>query len=101
MTKAQTTGRVLRDTSKDKPASEWITEWDGRSLREDFKAKDMVLLHKGRDPLVAYTGEYKGKQNFHIRTIYADANDEWCPGKGVSVPLEAKDAVIAALAGKH
>ena len=94
------TGRVLRDVSAAKPIPAQPTPdemFEGVGFRSDFQPCGVTLLVKGRDPLVTYVGEYKGKFNRHIRTIYQDANGVWCPGKGVSFPADQTNAVIATL----
>lgn len=94
------TGRVLRDVSAAKPVEVGPTpdnDFEGVGFRTDFQPCGVTLLVKGRDPLVTYVGEYKGKYNRHIRTIYQDANGVWCPGKGVSFPANKTNEVIATL----
>lgn len=49
-------------------------------------------------PVVAYDNNFKGKDYFHIREIWADQNDVWNIGKGLSVPAEMKNELLAAIA---
>lgn len=98
MTKTATK-RVLPDLSKiEKPALGPTPDqsYEGGDFRSDFQPCGVITLMKGRDPLVSYVGEYKGKYSVHIRSIYKDTNDVWCPGKGVSIPAaNAKEAITA------
>lgn len=66
----------------------------------DFQPKNVVVLVKKneRTEVWAYESEFKGKPNFHIREVYIDgASGQWRPGKGVSMPLEARADAIAKL----
>jgi hypothetical protein len=58
------------------------------STRSDFKPQNIVVLSSasGRAKW-AYTAEWKGKTSLHIREVYQDANEDWCPGKGISFPI--------------
>jgi hypothetical protein len=100
MAKATSTGRVLRDVSAANAAAKQDdSAFDGHTFRSDFKPTGLVELSRTRpsEVLVAYHSEWKGKQSFHIRTIYLDGNDEWCPGKGISVPADQAATIIGKL----
>ena len=59
---------------------------------------NMVTLVNGREPIMAYDNEYKGKRYFHIRKMWTDDAGELQPGKGLGVPYEQKAALLQALA---
>jgi hypothetical protein len=75
--------------------------------RSDFKPANIVVLSTaGRNHKWVYTAEFKGKTSLHIREVYQDENEDWCPGKGISFPIaEAQDiqskimAVVQAFTG--
>ncbi len=56
-----------------------------------------VVLIPGPEPVAMYDNEYKGKRYFHIRKMWRDATDTLCPGKGLAVPFDQKDVLLAAL----
>lgn len=58
---------------------------------------NVVELVSGKEPIVAYDNEYKGKRYFHIRKMWRDADDELQPGKGLAVPYDQKHQLISAL----
>jgi hypothetical protein len=56
-----------------------------------------ILCRKNeRNVIIAFEGEWKGKKNFNIMTVWANGNS-WAPGKGIQIPLEKKAELIAAL----
>ncbi|MET4190617.1 MULTISPECIES: transcriptional coactivator p15/PC4 family protein [unclassified Bradyrhizobium] len=58
--------------------------------RSDFKPQNIVVLGTSRGGAKwAYTAEWKGKTSLHIREVYQDANEDYCPGKGISFPVDA------------
>lgn len=53
--------------------------------RSDFKPREIKIIEpKGRNPKWAYVADYKGKTSVHLREVYQDENEAWCPGKGIS-----------------
>ena len=64
-------------------------------FKAGFEPRDFVAVcNKDDDEVIAtYMSEFKGRDYFHVRTIYQeDKTGDWCPGKGFSV--------LAELAGK-
>lgn len=105
-------GRVLTDlaakakattaaTAAAHPYGEPATDYEGADFRKDFEPCGIVTVRKNRrEPTIAYYGEYNGKWRLHIRTIYQDDNEVWCPGKGISLPAEdAQDFATAIFEG--
>ena len=60
--------------------------------------QNYVVLVEGREPIAAYDNEYKGKRYFHIRKMY-EQHGEYLPGKGLAVPYDQRDQLLAALRG--
>jgi len=63
-------------------------------LKDAFEV--VTLLADEREPVVSYASTWNGKPYFHIRKLY-NADGEWKPGKGLSVPYSRKDDLLAAL----
>ena len=54
-------------------------------------------IKKGEELIVVSKGTYRGKERLDIRTYWNDGTS-WLPSKkGVSVPMESKDALIRAI----
>jgi hypothetical protein len=67
--------------------------------RSDFKPTDIVVVEpKGRNPKWAYVAEWKGKKSVHLREVYQDENEAWCPGKGISFAIGTDAANRVAIA---
>jgi hypothetical protein len=63
----------------------------------NFNPTNLEILHdKGRTIVAAFDGELQGRKLFNIRELYEEYG-EWKPGKGVSVPLDKKGALLEAL----
>lgn len=64
-------------------------------MAKDLDADKVIIIGtksgEGSDPVVIYTSKFKGKNYFHIRTVWQDTHDTWKPGKGLAVdPINAK-----------
>ena len=69
-------------------------------MAKDLDADKVIVLGtkngEGSDPVVCYSSKFKGKHYFHIRSVYQDSKEQWCPGKGLSVsPTNAKALLTA------
>src|SRR5262249_28334887 len=61
-----------------------------------------ILVDDEKEPVVAYTNEFKGVTYFHIRKLYVDRRDgEWKLGKGLSVRDDERDALFDALSDSN
>jgi hypothetical protein len=97
MTRATNTKRVLKDlTPKGNAVSR---EFEGQPLADTFTTTSALKKVGGnnREPIVVYTGEYKGQPQVHVRKVWTNNNDEWAPGKGITLAPGDLPAVIAAL----
>jgi Transcriptional Coactivator p15 (PC4) len=56
-----------------------------------------TLIQHPKKPVVSYASVWNGKRYFHIRALYQDDSGQWKPGKGLSIPYDQKDALLAAL----
>lgn len=64
-------------------------------MARDLEADKVIVIGtkngEGSDPIVVYSNKFKGKHYFHIRSVYQNDRDQWCPGKGLAVdPSQAK-----------
>ena len=69
---------------------------DTSAMARDLNAKNVVVIGRRNGPdsdlVVCYRNEFKGKNYFHIRTVYQNDSGKWAPGKGISVdPANAKN----------
>lgn len=69
---------------------------DTSAMARDLNAKNVVVIGPkngdNKDLIVTYLNEFKGKNYFHIRTVYQNDRGKWAPGKGISVdPANAKN----------
>jgi hypothetical protein len=55
------------------------------------------VLVEGKEPIVAYDAEFKGRHYFHIRKMYEDKEGNMQPGKGLAVLAAEKSSLIKAL----
>ena len=65
-------------------------------MAKDLDAEKVIVIGtkngEGSDPVVCYSSKFKGKNYFHIRTVYQNDRGKWAPGKGISVdPANAKN----------
>ncbi len=73
-------------------------KFEDLSLKPGFKATNGTILHdKGSRLVVAFDGEFKGREFFGIQEIYEEYG-VWNPGKGISVPMDKKDEFLKSLA---
>lgn len=66
-----------------------------------FRPANVQLIRdiNERNKLVAYESEWQGKRKFDVRQIFTrDGGETWEPGKGLQVPIDEKQAFLAALA---
>jgi Transcriptional Coactivator p15 (PC4) len=77
-----------------------IMEYDFSKRKRDFNmTKPVVVSSTGKgDPIVAFVDEWGGRECAHIRSLYQNHNGEWCPGKGLSFPVEEMTDVLLKLA---
>ena len=69
---------------------------DMQKILRDLNATNLVVIGPkngdNKDLIVTYLNEFKGKNYFHIRTVYQNDRGKWAPGKGISVdPANAKN----------
>lgn len=80
-----------------------MTAKNGKAARLviGFEPENVVVLTEKGDNLQiwAFTNEYKGRTNLHIREVYRTADEGWAPSnKGISVPIASASAAIKKLA---
>lgn len=74
---------------------------DPKAIERDLDATNLMIVGSkngnGSNPVVIYTNEFKGKNYFHIRSVWQDRNGKWLPNKnGLSVdPANAKTLLEA------
>jgi hypothetical protein len=49
------------------------------------------------DPVVVYTNKFRGTEYVHIRSVWQDKSNTWCPGKGLAVSAEGAKGLLEAL----
>lgn len=61
------------------------------------RVETIKIIHdKGRTVIMAFDGEFQGRELFNIREMY-EQYGKWNPGKGISVPIEKKAELLKGL----
>ncbi len=73
------------------------------TFKGDFAPKDIVVHEQTRrGSKWSYFADFKGVTRLHIREVYQDDNDAWCPtAKGVSFGLDTEFAKNFAVFAGH
>lgn len=71
------------------------------SFAEGFEPKDLRIIEvMGSKVISTFEGEFRGRKYFQVRELW-EQYGVWHPGKGLSIPLERRDAFISALVRQY
>jgi hypothetical protein len=73
-------------------------DFSHRMFNFNMNNPSVICTNSKGEPVVAYDGTHEGRHYAHIRTLYKNGKNEWCPGKaGITFPREEMNSILERL----